>query len=102
MFVKTEPYRSVSSTEITTGSTGVVALAANRFRKYALFIVDGAAPAYLWLGNSSEAAANKGIRINANGGSYEMSMGLGNLWAGVVAAASTAVNTLLVLEGYTT
>lgn len=72
-------------------------LAANRNRAYALFVNDSAIVAYLSFGPS--AAPNAGIRLNANGGSYEME---GNtLWRGVVNGilASAGSGKILVTEG---
>jgi hypothetical protein len=60
---------------VTTATT--VVLAKNLKRTYALIQNDTAAAIYLGIGQA--AILNKGIRLNANGGSYEMSMALNNL-----------------------
>jgi hypothetical protein len=78
------------------GNTPV--LAANANRKYALFINDSANTMYLSLAGA--AALNQGIRLNANGGSYEMSSTMGNLSVGAVYAnCAVGSQVLLVTEG---
>jgi hypothetical protein len=81
-----------------TVSTGV-ALASNTARRYACFINDSDAVIYLALGTA--AALHLGIRLEANGGRYEMSAKLGNLYTGAVNAihGSTGNKALLVTEG---
>lgn len=56
-------------------------LIANTQRKWAYFVNDGTTPAYLVITATSTGAAVKstGIRINANGGTFEMSPTIGNL-----------------------
>jgi len=71
------------------------ALVANASRTYALFINDADEAMYLGLGVA--AAMNKGIRLNANGGSYEMSAALGNLYAGAVNAICASGNKVLII-----
>jgi len=75
------------------------ALAANANRIYAMFINDSDTPIYLMLG--AAAVANQGIRLNAAGGSYEMSALEGNLYVGAVNAihGGAGNKNLLVLEG---
>lgn len=75
-----------------------VALAANDSRMYAMFQNDGDIDVYLRLGEA--AIANEGILLNANGGGWEMSDRLGNLYLGVVnCIAASGTNVVLVLEG---
>ncbi len=85
-------------TEVSVLTSSTSVLAANVARRYALFTNDSDTTLYLNLAGT--AVANKGIRLNANGGSYEMSAGQGNLTTQAVTAicASNAKN-LLVLEG---
>jgi hypothetical protein len=53
---------------------------------------------YLNLGGTAE--ANKGIRLNANGGSYEMNVGTGTVYQGAITVICSATpKTLLVTEG---
>ena len=63
------------ATNVTTATTEV--LAANANRTYAVFINDTDAVIYLNFG--AAAVANSGVRLNASGGSYEMSKEAGNL-----------------------
>ena len=83
---------------VVTTDSGTV-LAANASRKYALLINDSDAVIYLALGTA--AALNQGIRLNANGGSYEMSAAGGNLYTGAVYAihGSTGDKVVLATEG---
>lgn len=76
-----------------------VALAANLDRQYALLVNDSAVVLYLNIGGT--ATANTGIRLNPNGGSYEMGQGAGNLSTDAVSviAASGTGNNLLVTAG---
>ncbi len=75
-----------------------VALAANANRRYVCFVNDGTEPIYLYLG--AAAVMNRGIRLNASGGSYEMSRELGNLYVGAInGICASGGMTLLVTEG---
>lgn len=82
---------------VTTSSQ--TALAANADRKYAMLINDSDTAIYLKIGTA--AVANEGIRINPNGGAYEMSSTIGNLYTGVINAihGGTGDKTLLITEG---
>jgi len=86
-----------SAFAVTTSSQEV--LASNTDRKYALFINDSDTTIYLKVG--ADAAVGEGIRLNANGGSYEMSAGLGNLDTRAVYAIHGGAETknLLIVEG---
>lgn len=87
---------TMTEAAVTVGVASGTALAANSSRVYALFINDSDTTIYL--STSAAAAVNTGIRLNANGGSYEMT-GL-NLYKGIVRAIASGANkTLLVLEG---
>lgn len=85
------------TTATATTSTGAM-LASNGSRKYALLVNDGSVDVYLKL--NASAVANAGIRLAANGGSYEMSAAFGNLDTravnGITASGSAVV---LVTEG---
>lgn len=80
-------------------TTSAMVLAANDDRVYGLFLNDSDTTIYLYMGG--EAAVNTGIRLNANGGSYEMSKKQGNLYTGLVKAihAGTGNKVLLITEG---
>ena len=101
--VLTEPSGSgvyATATHTTLGVTAAsqAALAANINRLYAMFINDSDAVIYLKIG--AAAVVNEGIRLNANGGSYEMSKKAGNLnTGGINAITAVATKVLLILEG---
>ena len=98
-----DPAVTVSTTAVVAVNSSVsgVALAANADRRWALFSNDSANIIYLAIATSTGAAtANAGIRLNSDGGSYEMSPRLGNLdlrTVHAIAAASTG-NKLLVAQ----
>jgi len=94
-----DPYTTPAHTAVdVTGVTGVV-LAVNADRKYALLVNDSDTVIYIAL--NSAAVANQGIRLNASGGSYEMSAMLGNLYTGSINGIHAGIGNkvLLVLEG---
>ena len=83
---------------ITVGSESTPVLQANPNRKYALLVNDSDVVIYLRIGD--DAHLNRGIRLNANGGSYEMSANIGNLdLRAINAIASSSNKNLLVTEG---
>lgn len=85
-------------TEASVGASTTAVLAANANRKYALIINDSTSVVYLKIGGDAE--ANKGIRLNASGGSYEMSAALGNLATGAINGISDgAGKNVIVTEG---
>lgn len=86
-------------TAVNVTASSAEVLASNANRKYALFINDSDAVIYLKIGVS--AVLNEGIRLNANGGSYEMSSAIGNLATGAVNGihGSSGNKVLTVLEG---
>ena len=93
-----EKYTTPTHTAPSIGATTTEALASNANRLYALFINDSNEVIYLKLG--AAAVLNQGIRLNANGGSYEMSKLLGNLYTGAInGICASGGKTLLVLEG---
>jgi hypothetical protein len=61
----------------TMGTSSATVVASNSGRKALLIVNDSDTIVYLKIGGT--AVANEGIRLNANGGSYEMSLELGNL-----------------------
>lgn len=81
----------------TTGSTQI-ALAANANRKYVALINDSDTVMYAKVG--SDAVLNQGIRINENGGAFELSANIGNLDLRVINVICTSADKiLLVTEG---
>lgn len=90
-------YTTPAHAVVTATGASAVALAANASRRYALFVNDSDTTMYLALGTA--AAVNTGIRLNAAGGSFEMSEMAGNLYLGAVYVYCTAGKSLLVTEG---
>jgi hypothetical protein len=90
-------YTTPTHTAVGVTTSNGQALASNTSRKYALFVNNSAYTQFLKFG--ADAVLNEGIRLNANGGSYEMSATQGNLYLGAVNVISAAVGTLLVTEG---
>lgn len=92
---------SVTHTAVTVTTTTGQALAADVIghRVYVLLVNDSDTTIYIGLG--AAAVANQGIRINAEGGAYEMSKALGNLYTGAINAihGGSGNKTLLVSEG---
>lgn len=88
-----------SATTATLGVTtsSQTALAAFGTRKFAIFQNDSDTTIYLKFG--SGAVANSGIRLNANGGAYEINTN--NLYTGIVTAihGGTGTKTLLITSG---
>ena len=92
-------YGAPTHTAFNVTNADQLVLATNTSRKYALFINDSDTVMYLKFGQVA-AAVNEGIRLNANGGSYEMYGA--TLFGGEVHAihAGGAVNkVLLITEG---
>ena len=69
-------------TKVSVGSSDTTVLAAFGGRSYAVFVNDSNETIFLALG--ATAVINEGIRLNANGGSYEIKGE--NLWLGEVSA----------------
>lgn len=87
-----------TATAVSVGIATGLALPANANRKYASFQNDSDTTIYLMI--SGSAVLNQGIRLNPNGGSYEMSPATGNLDTRAVnAISSAAAKNLLVREG---
>jgi len=102
--VLTEPsgpgvYTTPTHTAVSVGVASGAALAANANRLYALLVNDSDTTIYIKLG--ATAVANEGIRLNANGGSYEMSRKSGSLYTGAINAihGGSGSKVLLVTEG---
>jgi len=77
--------------KLTLTTTAQKLLGTNPTRTYALFVNDSVETVYLGLGK--DAVANRGIRLNANGGSYEINLTnpfVGEIY-GLVAANAGAV-----------
>jgi len=95
-----EPYTIATHTQIDVAPTSGAVLGANAARTYAIFINDSDTVIYLAFGQA--AVANRGIRLNANGGNYEMAAVTSNLYQGAVNAihgGAAVTKSLLILEG---
>jgi len=91
-------YTTPTHTQPSIAATTTTVLAANANRLYALLVNDSVETIYIKLG--AAAVLNQGIRLNANGGSYEMSKKQGNLYVGAINGISTSGSmALLVTEG---
>jgi len=83
-----QPITLTHAAVATNNSTSVTALAASSSRLYCLFVNDSANVVYLNFG--AAAVASTGIRLNANGGSYELPSGAGQISTVAVYAISAA------------
>lgn len=91
-------YTSPKQTVVTVGTGSTLVISANTGCQTRLFENDSDEVIYLTF--NVAAALNSGIRLNAAGGSYEMSEKFGNLYQGVVnAICTTGGKKLLVTEG---
>ena len=91
-------YATATHQAVIVGTSNVQVLAANANRVYVLLVNDSDSVIYIALGQG--AALNFGIRLNPNGGSYEMSRRLGNVHAGAISAVTSASGKrLLVTQG---
>lgn len=100
-FIKARGSLKMTHTRKDIGNTSVQVVAANSARKYLLIINDSDEVMYLRLATTS-AETNKGIRLDANGGSIEMSLLKGNLYRGrinAIRASDEGTKYLLVTEG---
>jgi len=78
--------KATTSDSVTIGTVSTEILALNTNRLYALIVNNSTSSVYLALG--VPAVLNKGIRINANGGSYEIKTD--NLFNGAINGISAA------------
>jgi len=85
---------SFTTSNVTVGNTSTLVLAANADRKVASFVNDSDETIYLSRGNAAE--LHKGIRLNANGGSFEIS-GV-NLYTGNIYAICESGGKVLCVE----
>ncbi len=76
------------SIKVTVGASTTEIAAANPNRSYALIQNDSDEVIYLGIGE--DAVLNKGVRLNAAGGSYEMSPAFGNLSQAAINGISTS------------
>ena len=79
-------HHSATNTKVSVGTGSTAVLSASADRKTATFVNDSDTAIYL--SKSGTAVLNEGIRLNANGGSYEINST--NLYLGALAAISSA------------
>ena len=90
------PVTTVTDTKVAVDTATTVVLAANPRRHEAVFVNDSNKEIYLARGN--DAVLNQGIRLNADGGSYEINRN--NLFLGAInAIAEGGAKNLTVSEG---
>lgn len=91
------PVEAASNTKVAIQMESTPVLAANPRRADAVFVNDSNQVIYLARGEA--AVMNEGIRLNANGGSYEINRN--NLFLGAINAIATGGDkNLTVSEGY--
>lgn len=96
LYVLGTPVDSASCAQVNVGNASTAVLAANAARMFAVFTNDSANIIYLCLG--TPAVANRGIRLNANGGQYIIDQT--RLYTGqVTAIAPAGASNLTVSEG---
>jgi hypothetical protein len=91
-------FSTCSHTAVAVAVTTTAAKAANTNRIGLLLVNDSDTTIYIKIG--ADAVLNQGIRLNANGGSFEMNAALGNLASGAVNAihGGSSTKALLVTE----
>jgi hypothetical protein len=89
----------VNQSRVDVAATSTAVIAANSSRKYLILINDSDTTIYLSFGGAAQLYA--GVRLNSNGGSYEMGAAFGNNYTGAVYAihGSTDTKRLLINEG---
>ena len=86
----------MTDTKVAVDTSTTVVLAANASRKDAVFVNDSNKPIYLARGN--DAVLNQGIRLDADGGTYQINRN--NLFLGAInAIAEGGAKNLTVSEG---
>jgi len=91
-------FTTVTNTAVSVADSSTTIRAANDNRKYMLIVNDSDTVIYLALG--AAASVNSGIRLNANGGAYEINWT--NLYKGAIYgihAASGLTKNVTVVEG---
>lgn len=92
-------YSNVSHGSASIGTASGTVLAAQPLSNYRLLVNDGTAVVYLRFGTAA-AVLGQGIRLNANGGNFEMSRALGNLWTGqIMGISGAAAQNIMSLDG---
>ena len=81
-----------SSSAVTAGVSSIVLTATSSSRQYVSIVNDSANTVYLGF-NGKAAIANSGLRLNASGGSYEITAD--NLYYGAISAIAPAGSSVL-------
>ena len=96
LFTLGTPVAAATNAAVSVAITSTAVIAANAARTFATFVNDSANVIYICLG--TPAVANAGIRLNANGGSFEINRD--NLYTGAVTAIAVGgASNLVVTEG---
>ena len=90
---------NITHTSIDVGTTSTTACGKNPSSRYRLLV--NISDTDMFLSMNGEAALSKGVKLYANGGSYEMGIKWGNLYAGAcyIIHGGSGNKTLLVTEG---
>jgi hypothetical protein len=86
-------YRIPTNTLVTCGTGSTLAIASSSARQYTALVNDSSNSVYLSLG--SAAVSGSGIRLNANGGSFEITPD--NLWTGAIYCIASGSSNLSVV-----
>jgi len=87
---------TATPTKISVGSSSSTILAANANRNFAVFVNDSDENIYISL--SGTAVMNEGIRLNSNGGAYEINQT--NMYTGIIKGiCSSGSKNITVTEG---
>lgn len=87
-----------TSSAITVG-TGDTLIQATTSRQYMVIVNDGSNVVYLALDGDTAAVANKGIRLNAAGGSYEIMANEANDYRGAIRAIAVGGSSVVTVSG---
>jgi len=90
------PQAKITHSTATVGTGSGEAVPADDYRSYLLLINDSANTIYLKFAEA--AATNEGIRLDANGGSYEISAPNGNLDTRAINAIATGSSSTLLIN----
>lgn len=92
------PTVTLAHTAVTVGSSTTAVIAASAGRRYLLLVNDSDEAIYVKFG--AAAVMNEGIRVNASGGTFEMSAAKGNLDTRVInGICASGSKELLVTQG---
>ena len=90
-------FKTATSSAIEVGSSSTLVIATTTHRSYLAIVNDSANVVYLMF-DDRPAVLNKGMRLNANGGSFEVNDE--NLYKGAIRAIASGPSTTTVFEAY--